>query len=547
MGAKKKAAPKKAASARGRKPAGAMVMPTALKSELSEYEKIREGNIKEREAMLRALMDDMDSFKKDSGIGQTKKAPVKKRKRVEYDSDGEEIEGSFTSKVRVEGSRKSTRLSLQPEDKGKMGSEVTYSEKDACRLAEEHSDYDEDDYQAYEDRHKKRAPRPGQIDPNDNVLTPEDVTAAMIKNICARFGDKKYSQTIGTSCHQCRQKTTDTKTICRSGKCVGVRGQFCGRCLEIRYGEDAEEALMNASWSCPPCRGFCNCSICRNRNGKGATGILIQLAQSKGYDNVASYLKHLQGKHKSDEFDHTDDEMEDDHDGEEGLDGEKKPKKGKKKKGKKGKKSKAKKEKVKEDEAETKDEEENEETEGGKEVEGEPEAEDVKEDVKEVNVEEAKDRMVEETEDVSVVEKEVETEKIAEIGLEGIKNEVTLSKKLKEGDENKAEELVQEDAENEVHSSKKVEKTRELRTRKGGKKAEAVGELDDETEDKENDKNEANSSKKAKMPKEVKTPKTPKTPLSSKKDKSGKIQGKISSFFSPPAAKKTKDQDEKEN
>ena len=119
-------------------------MPTALKSELSEYEKIREGNIKEREAMLRALMvsildswhqviltlfaqDDMDSFKKDSGIGQTKKAPVKKRKRVEYDSDGEEIEGSFTSKVRVEGSRKSTRLSLQPEDKGKMGSEVSFA------------------------------------------------------------------------------------------------------------------------------------------------------------------------------------------------------------------------------------------------------------------------------------------------------------------------------------------------------------------------------------------------------------------------------------
>jgi hypothetical protein len=25
----------------------------------------------------------------------------------------------------------------------------------------------------------------------------------------------------------------------RSGECSGVRGQFCGRCLEIRYGEDA--------------------------------------------------------------------------------------------------------------------------------------------------------------------------------------------------------------------------------------------------------------------------------------------------------------------
>ena len=44
---------------------------------------------------------------------------------------------------------------------------------------------------------------------------PEDVTEAMLKKICERFGDKTYNQTIGTSCHQCRQKTTDTKTICR--------------------------------------------------------------------------------------------------------------------------------------------------------------------------------------------------------------------------------------------------------------------------------------------------------------------------------------------
>ena len=103
--------------------------------------------------------------------------------------------------------------------------------------------------------------------------------------------------------HQCRQKTVDTKTICRSGDCVGVRGQFCGRCLEIRYGEDAREALMNPTWKCPPCRNFCNCSICRNRNGKGATGMLIVLAQAKGFDNVAEYLKHLTKKKGTDEFD----------------------------------------------------------------------------------------------------------------------------------------------------------------------------------------------------------------------------------------------------
>ena len=95
----------------------------------------------------------------------------------------------------------------------------------------------------------------------------------------------------------------DMKTICRSGYCVGVRGQFCERCLHLRYREDAREALMDPEWKCPPCRNFCNCSICRNRKGKGATGILINLAQAKGFSNVADYLKHLTKKTGDDEFD----------------------------------------------------------------------------------------------------------------------------------------------------------------------------------------------------------------------------------------------------
>ena len=207
----KKAPPKRKAPA-GRGRGGALKMPTALTGELSEYEKIREGNIAEREAMRQALMADFDSFKKDSGIGAAKKAPPKKRRRVEYDGDDE---GGFRGgKVKVEGSRQSARLSAAPEDKGKMGSEITYDPK-SRGLAEERDDYDSDDYQAYEDRTKKRAPRPGQIDPNVDVLMPEDVTEAMLNKVCKRFGEKTYNQTIGTSCHQCRQKTTDTKTICR--------------------------------------------------------------------------------------------------------------------------------------------------------------------------------------------------------------------------------------------------------------------------------------------------------------------------------------------
>ena len=169
-------------------------MPKALTGELSEYEKIRQGNIAEREAINAAGLD------------------CRLRQRVEYDSDDE---GGFRrGKVKVEGSRRSARLSAAPEDKGKMGSEITYDPK-SRGLAEERDDYDSDDYRAHEDRSKKRAPRPGQIDPNVDVLMPEDVAEAMLNRVCERFGEKTYNQAIGTTCHQCRQKTTDTKTICR--------------------------------------------------------------------------------------------------------------------------------------------------------------------------------------------------------------------------------------------------------------------------------------------------------------------------------------------
>ena len=44
-------------------------LPGAIKSELSDYEKVRQDNIKERQDMLAALMADFVDFKKDSGIG----------------------------------------------------------------------------------------------------------------------------------------------------------------------------------------------------------------------------------------------------------------------------------------------------------------------------------------------------------------------------------------------------------------------------------------------------------------------------------------------
>lgn len=97
-------------------------------------------------------------------------------------------------------------------------------------------------------KRKERKSRHGQYrnhyDPS-TIPSPDEITQRMLDNVAERATGKIYDQANGTSCHQCRQKTKDTKTVCRSGECVGVRGQFCGPCLRGRYGENALEALKD--------------------------------------------------------------------------------------------------------------------------------------------------------------------------------------------------------------------------------------------------------------------------------------------------------------
>jgi len=105
-------------------------------------------------------------------------------------------------------------------------------------------------------------------EPPNLVQMPEQITSSQLERVCKVGARKVYckrSGAPGTTCHQCRNKTTDTKTVCRSGKCVGIRGQFCGPCLQLKYGEDAREALVMPDWKCPPCRNICSCSMCRSR------------------------------------------------------------------------------------------------------------------------------------------------------------------------------------------------------------------------------------------------------------------------------------------
>ncbi|GAA5935862.1 hypothetical protein JCM3775_007349 [Rhodotorula graminis] len=55
---------------------------------------------------------------------------------------------------------------------------------------------------------------------------------------------------------------------------------YCARCLASRYAEDADAIIASGadlSWTCPSCRGECNCSGCRKKAGLDATGPLKEL------------------------------------------------------------------------------------------------------------------------------------------------------------------------------------------------------------------------------------------------------------------------------
>ena len=88
---------------------------------------------------------------------------------------------------------------------------------------------------------------------------------------------------------------------------------FCGVCLKNRYGMDIRIALKDPNWFCPPCQKICNCSICRNRTGKGATGPLALRAQEQGFMSVKHYLDNLnddKNEHMDDTLDIKDDPLD---------------------------------------------------------------------------------------------------------------------------------------------------------------------------------------------------------------------------------------------
>lgn len=117
-----------------------------------------------------------------------------------------------------------------------------------CDVDEEEEQYNSDDsYDITKNEYNKKRVynvNKSPYDP-DNIPSVDEITDEMLNNIAEKSSSKQYCKINGTCCHQCRQKTLDTKTVCRSGECVGLRGQFCGPCLKGRYGENAVDALKD--------------------------------------------------------------------------------------------------------------------------------------------------------------------------------------------------------------------------------------------------------------------------------------------------------------
>ncbi|KAG7200475.1 hypothetical protein KM043_001041 [Ampulex compressa] len=289
----------------------------------NDYDALRQRNIAERRAIFSELFNDLKK--------QTAEAKLERKVRDDEDSENQpprkrrrtiaaDEENFRVRSVRLDF-RKKYNTRSRAKKSNSEGSNDSENEEDDADEPKGHKpklqvlfpwakpfqrsidlmkmgvcDVDEeeqtDDDQDEDYRVRKRVYRvsKSEYDP-DSIPSVDEITEEMLENVVEKSSLKQYCKIRGTSCHQCRQKTMDTKTVCRSGECIGVRGQFCGPCLRGRYGESAVEALKDPNWACPPCRGLCNCSICRTRSGLRPTGILAPVVQKEGFSSVTDYLQ----------------------------------------------------------------------------------------------------------------------------------------------------------------------------------------------------------------------------------------------------------------
>ncbi|XP_063070937.1 cell division cycle-associated protein 7-like isoform X2 [Engraulis encrasicolus] len=249
-------------------------------SESSNFLEKRDMNIKANKAMLAQLMADLQKMP----VGLLKAKPSRKKeprtRAPRSSTDGPESPRRNPERT----SRRHTRS---------MGGADLAGTEEHLELSLE-----EELTKVRGTPRPRAAPRPRQSKAHV-VRTVEEITEDDLELVADNMTEKIYNTVTGSTCHQCRQKTVDTKTCCRNEDCRGIMGQFCGPCLRNRYGEDVRKALLDPEWRCPPCRGICNCSFCRQRDGRCPTGILFPLAQYHGFSDVHSYLTSLRNKIKA--------------------------------------------------------------------------------------------------------------------------------------------------------------------------------------------------------------------------------------------------------
>lgn len=323
---------------------------------MSDYDALREQNIAKRKAIFAEFFNEVNKIKeeeksieKESRVKKSNEnEPPSKRRKLIYNDKKDD---TFKSKLRLEfrkeyNTRSRAKVSANDtlnDSNNNENTELTKKRKPKLRVLfpwakpfqrsidlmkigvcdvdeeeEESEDETDDEEKEYNYNNNlllsperpKRKKKTFKIskapyDPN-SIPSVDEVTQEMIDNVAKRSTEKEYNKANGTCCHQCRQKTLDTKTICRSGECIGTRGQFCGPCLQGRYGEDVVKALKDPKWACPPCRGLCNCSICRTKNGLQPTGILLPIVHEEGYSSVMDYLQSVEEKNNGDDDDDDD-------------------------------------------------------------------------------------------------------------------------------------------------------------------------------------------------------------------------------------------------
>lgn len=88
----------------------------------------------------------------------------------------------------------------------------------------------------------------------------KDITEEDLENVAITMQDKVYGKVLGNRCHQCWQKTFNTKTIWNQS-CGDVKSVLWAVPAESLWG-GCEDNIAGSKGRCPPCLGICICCSC---------------------------------------------------------------------------------------------------------------------------------------------------------------------------------------------------------------------------------------------------------------------------------------------